>query len=57
MGIITGTLAFAIGMLLWCTQGSLSTYAVIWSIVFLTFLVVLMVLFFIGGKGRIKEVK
>ena len=57
VSVIVGTLAIMIAFMFWCTKGGLTAYAIIWSIIFLVFVVVLMVLFFIGGRGRIKEEK
>ena len=54
VSIISGTLGIMIGLLFWVTGSGLNTYIVVWSIFFLVFAVVMMILFFIGGKGRIK---
>jgi hypothetical protein len=46
-----------IGLLFWVLIGGLSGYTVVWSIVFLCFTFVMMILFYYGGKNRIKEEK
>ena len=57
VSIIGGTLGIMIGFLFWITQAGLNDYVIIWSIIFLVFVVIMMVLFFIGGKNRITEEK
>ena len=46
-----------IAMMFWATEGGIHAYIIIWAIIFLVFVVVMMILFYIGGKGRIKEEK
>lgn len=54
ISIIGVTLGIMIMFLFWCTLGGVTTYIIIWGIVILVFVVILMILFFIGGKNRIK---
>lgn len=54
VSIILGSLAIMIAFLFWCTDGGLNSYAIVWSVLFLLFVVVLMILFYVGGRNRIK---
>jgi len=53
-GIIAGTLGIMIGFLFWVTSGGLEGYIIAWSIVFLCFVVIMIILFYVGGKSRIR---
>ena len=57
LGVIGGALGAMIGLLFWILATGLANYTIFWSVVFLVFVAVLMVLFFFGGKSRIKEEK
>lgn len=46
-----------IGFLFWVTKAGLEGYTIVWSIVYLCFVTFMIVLFYIGGKGRIREEK
>jgi uncharacterized membrane protein len=46
-----------IGFLFWIMTAGLEGYTIVWSIVFLVFTVLMIFLFFIGGKSRIREEK
>ena len=46
-----------IGFLFWIQRGGLEGYTIVWSIVFLVFTLLMMILFYIGGKDRIREEK
>jgi hypothetical protein len=56
-GIIGGSLGVMIGFIFWVLSGGLEGYTIVWSIVFLCFVTIMMVLFFVGGKSRIREEK
>jgi len=43
-----------IGFLFWVTSGGLEGYIIAWSIVFLCFVVIMIILFYVGGKSRIR---
>ena len=43
--------------MLWIVIGGLETYTVVWSIIFLVFVVVMLILLNIGGTQRIREEK
>lgn len=49
---IGGVLGIMIGFLYWVQAGGLEGYVIAWVAVFLTFLVVGIILFYIGGKAR-----
>jgi hypothetical protein len=51
---IGGVLGVMIGFLHWVLKGGLEDYTIVWSIVFLVFTVVLIILFYHGGRSRIK---
>lgn len=57
LGIIGGVLGIMIGFLFWVLAGGLSGYIMTWSIVFLVFTFLMLILFYFGAKGRIKEEK
>jgi hypothetical protein len=46
-----------IAFLFWVLNTGLESYTVVWSIVFLCFALMMMILFYYGGKNRIKEEK
>lgn len=46
-----------IGFLFWILRGGLEGYTIVWSIVFLVFVLLMMILFYIGGRARIREEK
>jgi len=56
LGVIGGTLGIMIGLLLWAI-GGLSKYILVWGIVTLCFVVTLIILFFVGGRRRIRDEK
>ena len=55
--VIGGVLGTMIGFLFWIQRGGLEGYTIVWSIVFLVFTLLMMILFYIGGKDRIREEK
>jgi len=46
-----------IGFTFWTKAGGLEGYIIVWSIVAIVFTIVMMILFYVGGKGRIREEK
>lgn len=54
---IGGVLGLMIGFLFWITNRGLESYTIVWSIVFLVFVVLMMILFYIGGRARIRDEK
>ena len=56
LGIIFGALGILIGFIYWVKSG-LRSYIIVWSIVTLCFISTMMILFYIGGRRRIKEEK
>jgi hypothetical protein len=46
-----------IGLLYWVLNAGLVGYTICWSVVSLVFAVIMIIMFFVGGKGRIKEEK
>jgi hypothetical protein len=52
--IIVGVLGLMIGCLFWVTNEGLYGFITIWGVVFIIFVLVLMVLFSYGGRGRIR---
>lgn len=57
LGVIGGSLGLMIGFLFWVTNRGLNDYIIVWSIIFLTFSVFLIIAFYIGGRNRIREEK
>lgn len=57
LGVIGGALGLMIGFLFWVTNKGLEDYTIVWSIVFLVFVVFLIIAFYVGGRGRIREEK
>ena len=55
--IIGAGLGIMIGFLYWILGAGLEGYTIAWSVVFLVFVVLMIVLFYIGGKSRIREEK
>lgn len=55
--VIGGALGIMLGFLFWVLNGGLVGYTIVWSIVFLVFTMMMMILFYIGGRGRIREEK
>jgi uncharacterized protein YacL len=55
--IIGAGLGIMIGFLFWILAAGLEGYTIVWSVVFLVFTALMFVLFYIGGKSRIKEEK
>ena len=55
VGIILGVLGIMIGFLIWIKESDLKNYTIVWSIVTLCFVIMMIILFYIGGKGRIRE--
>ena len=55
VGIIGVTLGIMIGFLFWITEGGLESYIIVWSIVTCVFVVLMIILFYVGGKNRIRE--
>jgi hypothetical protein len=55
--IIGATLGLMIAFLFWVLNAGLTGYIICWSVVFLAFVSIMIVLFYFGGKGRIKEEK
>jgi O-antigen/teichoic acid export membrane protein len=55
--IITVTLGIMIGFLFWILSTDLTNYIIAWSVAFLAFAVMMMILFYYGGKNRIREEK
>jgi len=54
--VIVGALGIMIGFLFWAING-LSNYIIVWSIVTLCFVIAMIILFYVGGRRRIKEEK
>ena len=46
-----------IGLLFWVTNRGLVDYTIVWSIIFLAFVLFLLVAFYAGGRNRIREEK
>ena len=46
-----------IGLLFWITGRGLAGYTIVWSIVTLCFVIVIIILFYVGGRKRIQEEK
>ena len=46
-----------IGFLFWVTNHGLVDYTIVWSIIFLAFVLFLLVAFYAGGRNRIREEK
>jgi hypothetical protein len=57
LGIIGISLLMMIGLLFWVLATGLDGYTIIWCIIFLVFVVGMVVLFYVWGKGRIREEK
>lgn len=55
--IIGVGLGIMIGFLFWILAAGLEGYTIAWSVVFLVFVAFMFMLFYIGGKSRIKEEK
>ena len=51
---IAGVMGVMIGFLHWVLKGGLEDFIIVWSIVFLVFTVILIILFYHGGRSRIK---
>jgi hypothetical protein len=54
LGIIGGVLGIMIGFLFWIIKGGLDGYIVAWSVTTLAFVLIMIILFYVGGKTRIK---
>jgi len=57
VGVIGGSLGMMIGLLFWITGRGLAGYTIVWSIVTLCFVIVIIILFYVGGRKRIQEEK
>lgn len=57
VAIIGSTLGMLIGFTFWTKAAGLEGYIIVWSIVAIVFVIVMMILFYVGGKGRIREEK
>jgi len=57
LAIIGSVLGMMIGFIFWVLKGGLADYILVWSIVILLFSVLMMILFYVGGKNRIREEK
>ena len=57
VGVICCTLGFMLLQMLWIVKGGLKSYTVVWSTIFLVFMVVMLILFYVGGRERIREEK
>lgn len=57
IAIIGGSLGMMIGFIFWGISGGLANYILVWSIVLVLFMVIMMIVFFVGGKSRIREEK
>jgi uncharacterized protein YacL len=57
IGVIGVVLGIMIGFMFWVINTNLWNYTIVWVIVTLVFIVTMIILFYIGGKGRIKEEK
>lgn len=55
--IIGAGLGIMIGFLFWVLGAGLEGYTIAWSAVFLVFVALMFMLFYFGGKSRIKEEK
>jgi hypothetical protein len=55
--IILATLGIMLGFLFWVLSAGLTGYTIAWSTTFLVFAVIMIILFYYGGKSRIKEEK
>ena len=53
--IVGAGLGIFVGFLFWVLNGGLNGYVIAWSIVFLVFTILMIFLFYVGGKSRIKE--
>jgi hypothetical protein len=56
VGVITGVLGIMIGFIIWATNG-LNNYIIVWSIVTLCFIIAMIILFYVGGRRRIRDEK
>jgi hypothetical protein len=54
--VIVGVLGIMIGFLFWVING-LSDFIIVWSIVTLCFVITMIILFYVGGRRRIKDEK
>lgn len=56
--ITVGTvLGLMIGFLFWITNNGLVNFTIAWSIIFLVFVLLMVIAFYFGSKGRIREEK
>ncbi len=56
VGVIGGVLGIMIGFLFWAING-LGNFIIVWSIVTICFVITMIILFYVGGKRRIREEK
>lgn len=57
VGVIVGALGFMIANLYWAMKHGLEESVIVWSFIFLVFMIFLMIAFYVGGRMRIKEEK
>jgi len=56
-GVIGVTLGIMIGFVFWVLNSNLRDYVNIWSAILLAFIVFMIILFYFGGKDRIRDEK
>lgn len=57
LGVIGGVLGIMIGFIFWVINSNLKVYVNIWSAILLGFVVLMIILFYTGGKDRIRQEK
>lgn len=55
--MIGAVLGIMIGFLFWITNKGLMNFTIVWSIIFLAFVLLMIIAFYFGSKGRIREEK
>ena len=55
--MIGAVLGIMIGFLFWITNNGLVNFTIAWSIIFLAFVLLMIIGFYFGSKGRIREEK
>lgn len=54
IGVVLGIM---IGFIFWITNKGLVNYTIVWSIIFLVFVMFMIIAFYFGSKGRIRDEK
>jgi hypothetical protein len=57
IAIIGSALGMLIGFTFWTRAAGLEGYIIVWSFAAILFAIIMMILFYVGGKGRIREEK